>query len=119
MNVGGGIKTWGLVCALTCFLFRVDGEASVNIYHWFCNRNVVWLVVASVVARIMERCAKCGIVGTLIKIMEGVLVRALEQILKRELFMVKTVLGGVSNQFLFYQSRHCSDSWTRQGVSST
>ncbi len=76
-------------------------------------------MLASGVARTMERFVKCGIVGTLMKIMEGVLVRALEQILKRELFMLETGFGGVSNQFLFNQSRYCSDSWARQGVSST
>ncbi len=119
MNVGGRIKPWGLACALNCFLFRVAGESTVQVYHWFCIRIVIWLVLASVVARIMERFVKCGIVGTLMKVMEGVLVRSLEQILKRELFMLKTVLGGVSNQFLFNQSRYCSDSWTGQGVSST
>jgi hypothetical protein len=81
MNVGGRIKTWGLVCALNCFFIWIAGEAAVKVYHWFCIRNVIWLVVASVVARIMERFVKCGIVGTLIKIMEGVLMRALEQIL--------------------------------------
>ncbi len=39
------------------------------------------LVVASVVARIMERFVKCGIVGTLMKVMVGVLMSALEKIL--------------------------------------
>jgi hypothetical protein len=58
MNVGGRIKTWGLVCALNCFLFRVAGESAFKVYHWFCIRNVIWLVVASVVARIMERFVK-------------------------------------------------------------
>ncbi len=115
MNVGGGIKILGLVCALNCFLFRVVGEAAFKVCHWFCVRNVIWLVLASV----MERFVNCGIVGTLIKIMKGVLMRTLEQILKRELFMLKTVLGGVSNQFLFNQSRYRSDSCARQGVSST
>jgi hypothetical protein len=118
MNVGRWIKTWGLVCALNCFLFRVAGEAMVKVYHWFCIRNVIQLVVASVVARIMERFVKCGIVGTLMKVMERVLMKALEQILKRYLFMLKTVLGGVSNQFWLNQSRYCSDSWARQDVSS-
>jgi hypothetical protein len=96
MNVGGRIKPWGLVCALNCFLFRVAGESTVKVYHWFCIRNVIRLVVASVVARIMERLMKWGIVGTLMKVMERVLMKALEQILKRELFML-TVLGGVSD----------------------
>ncbi len=119
MNVGGRIKTWGLVCALNCFFIWIAGEAAVKVYHWFSNWNVIWLVLASDVVRIMERCAKCGIVVTLIKIMEGVLMRALEQILKRELFLLKTVLGGVSDQFLFDQSLYCSDSWARQGVCRT
>jgi hypothetical protein len=83
MTVGGRIKTWGLACALNCFLFRVAGESMVKVYHWFCSRNVILLVLASVVARIMERFVKCGIVGTLMKILEGVLMRTLEQILKR------------------------------------
>jgi hypothetical protein len=118
MNVGGRIKTLGLACALNCFLIRVAGEAAVKIYHWFCNGTVILLVLTSVVTRIMERLMKWGIVGTLMKVMERVLVRALEQILKGELFMLKTVFGEVSNQFLCNQSRYCSDSWARQDVSS-
>ncbi len=88
-------------------------------YHWFYIRNVILLVLASVVARTMERFVKCGNVGTLMKVMERVLMRALEQILKRELFLLKTLLRGVSNQFLFNQSRYCSDFRAGQDVSST
>jgi hypothetical protein len=114
INVGGRITTWGLVCALNCFLFRVAGESTVKVYHWFSNWNVIWLVLAT---RTIERFVKDGIVG--VKIMEGVLVRALEQILKREVLMLKTIFGVVSNQFLFNHSWYCSDSWARQGVSRT
>jgi hypothetical protein len=81
MNVGGRIKTLGLVCALNCFFIRIAGEAAVKGYHWFCIRNIIQLVLASVVARIMERFVKWGIVGTLMKTMEGVLMKTLEQIL--------------------------------------
>ncbi len=91
MNVGGRIKTLGLVWVLNCFLFRVTGEAAVKVYHWFCIRNVIRLVLARVVIKIMERFVNWGIVGTLVKIMESILMRTLEQILKGELFMLKTM----------------------------